>query len=81
MLINKLKFYKDETIHFVVFTQTSEISLKEGKEITIYEGKAIRLLEGKIQDGCFGLAKFNQEEYEQLLDELDEKHIDYKFIY
>ena len=81
MLIDKLKFNKDETIHFVVFTQGTEVSLKEHREIKIYNAKAIRTNGGAIQDGSFGLAKFSQEEYEQLLDELDEKRIDYKFVY
>lgn len=80
MLTNKLKFYKNETIHFVLLSTRIEYSFTEGKEVQIYEAHALRSTGNKIQSGTIGLVKFTPDEYKELLTELADQKIIYKFL-
>jgi len=80
MTINKLKFYKDETIHFVLISTKMEYSFMKGKEVQVYEAHAIKSIGSEIQSGTIGLVQFTPDEYKELIAELEAQKIGYKFL-
>lgn len=74
--LNKLKFRKEEVIHFVIFQKTTNTLSGQ----VVYKAKAIRTLNSEIQDGSFGLARFDTIEFKALIKELKKENINYTYV-